>query len=134
MNSFSDEIKSTLHKISAKLDAHRAEVWASWGPHMFGSRINAPHELTAEEVAFLVLLEDKYTNELGEKIFPLVKESLDEWYQGSGQTYRQIRLLCIDIRKLSENKWELVYEDDNIDVVVHTFFSGWEVDYLARTH
>lgn len=113
-----DEIQENLTEIQAHLKTFRENVWYSWGRYLFISNIRNPKELSDEELSFLVLLDEKYKSSLESKVLELVKENLDEWYVEYG-SYKAFWLHSINLSKLQEGIWELVFEDNNIDVVVH---------------
>ncbi|MGH1433026.1 MAG: hypothetical protein ACRBG0_01055 [Lewinella sp.] len=117
---------------SDAIESIRQTTWKNYGNLLFGSRINSFQEFTDFQASFLSLMDEKWV----ELIYPLiqnnVKAEFDDWYEEGG-SYKEIRLQAIDLRELESGMWQLLFEDDNVDVIVHLYMKEWEFDYTVRT-
>ena len=39
----------------------------------------------------------------------------------------------LDIKDLDKEGWQIMFEDDNMDLIVHLYMKGWALDHTART-
>jgi len=127
---FLDQINQRLNSI--ELDSTRSDVWAKYGDLLFGSRIKSKEELTEFQVAFLSLLSDNWNALIVPTINKNVIEEFDSWYEEEG-SYNEIRVHSFNLKNLEQGDWEVTFEDDNIDLVVHMYMKGWDLDHTART-
>jgi len=117
---------------SESIESIRQNVWVNYGEFMFGSDINSIQEMTNLHAAFLHLMDEKWTDIIVPLIQNNVKEEFDIWYEEEG-SYQKINLQSIDLKQLENGNWQIMFEDDNIDLIVHLYMKQWEFDYTART-
>ena len=126
-----------LEEIQRRSESHSIEsirqvVWENYGDLLFGSDINSNQEMSNFQAAFLHLMDEKWTGLLVPLIQNEVKEEFDGWYEEEG-SYKKISLQSIDIKELENGIWQIMFEDDNLDLIVHLYMKNWEFDYTART-
>jgi len=84
------------------------------------------------QAAFLKLFDEKWES----VIFPLVEDKVikefKEFYD-DGRKYQEIILQGISIPEKGSIEWEINFEDESVDPLVHVYMKGWEFDYTALT-
>ncbi|MBK8055966.1 MAG: hypothetical protein IPK35_22530 [Saprospiraceae bacterium] len=128
--SFVEEIKGRSN--SDSLDSIMQTVWENYGEFLFGSNINSIQELTDFQAGFLHLMDEKWTELIPVLIEDQVKPEFDNWYEEEN-SYEQINLQSIDISNIEDGSWQLMFEDDNVDLIVHLYMKEWEFQNVART-
>jgi len=127
---FIEEIERRSH--SESIESIRQEVWKNYSDLMFGSDVNTIEEMTNFQASFLHLMDEKWT----EIFYPLiqnnVKSEFDSWYEEEG-SYEKINMQSIDLNQLKSGTWQLMFEDDNMDLIVHLYMKEWNFDYTTRT-
>lgn len=81
---------------------------------------------------FFLLLEQKLQDGLQEQVERLVNEEFENWYDDEPFD-SPVQLQSVDLDGLESGVWQLLYEDDSEEPIVHVYFKGWEIDYLAVT-
>ena len=127
---FKDEINKILEDY--KTEEIRPEVWDKYGKSLFGSDVKFAFQLRAYQVAFLKLLNIKYEEIIEPLIISKVKSEFDDWYE-EPDSYKTIFINSIDVKSIDNGEWQIMYEDENIDLIVHLYMKEWEFDYTART-
>lgn len=127
---FKKEIEIKLQEID--IQESRINAWENWSEYLFSSKIKKINELTAYQVGFLEVLSQKFDEIIIPLINTKVREELDNWYE-KPNAYNEISINAIDIRDIENEEWQIMFEDDNIDPVVHLYMKGWEFDYTALT-
>jgi hypothetical protein len=127
---FNEDIRLLLE--DKNIDELRAKAWQKYGDFLFGSDINSAKDLTDFQIGFLNLLSDKYLRTIVPLITNNVKSEFDEWYEDRN-SYGKIAINSIDIQSVESGKWQIMFEDDNMDLIVHLYMRQWEFDYTART-
>ena len=127
---FKDEINKIL--VDYKTEEIRPEVWYKYGKSLFGSDVKFAFQLRAYQVAFLKLLNIKYEEIIEPLIISKVKPEFDDWYE-EPDSYKTIFINSIDVKSIENGEWQIMYEDENIDLIVHLYMKEWEFDYTART-
>jgi hypothetical protein len=129
--SFAEEINDKSSSESIALI--KRAVWEKYGELLFASEINSIQELTDVQAGFLQLMDEKWT----ELILPLIQEQVkpefDDWYEEEENSYEEINLQSIDITEIDKGSWQIMFEDEHIDLIVHLYMKEWEFDYVART-
>ena len=117
---------------SESINSIKEEIWENYGDLMFGTDVNTIQEMTNFQTAFLHLMDEKWT----EMVYPLiqnnVKAEFDSWYEEEG-SYQKFNMQSIDLKELESGTWQIMFEDDNMDLIVHLYMKEWEFDYTART-
>ena len=127
---FEEEIKA--RSLSEDMARIKRDVWSSYGDFLFGSDIASIHELTDFQAAFLDLMDEKWNEVLHPLISKNVTEEFDSWYEEGG-SYEKIMMQSLDIKDLDKEGWQIMFEDDNMDLIVHLYMKGWALDHTART-
>ena len=117
---------------SDSIEGIRQDVWENYGDLMFGSDVNTIEEMTNFQAAFLHLMDQKWAEMLYPLIQNNVKAEFDSWYEEE-DSYEKISMQSIDLSQLESGTWQLMFEDDNMDLIVHLYMKQWEFDYTART-
>lgn len=99
---------------------------------LYGSEIQTLNQLTDFQFGFLSLLEKNWDALIVPSINKNVIEEFDSWYEEEG-SYNEILVHSFDLRNLEQGDWEITFEDDNEDLIVHMYMKGWDCDYTART-
>ncbi len=128
--SFTSEIKTRSKSNTIK--ALSISIWQKYGDYLFGSDINSLKELTISQTAFLSIMDEKWKDLILPLVNVNVKAEFDDWYEEGG-SYSQIRLQSIDLSQLESGNWQLMFEDENEDLIVHLYMEEWRFDYTART-
>lgn len=128
--SFVEEIERRSE--SDSIESIRQVTWEKYGDLLFGSAVNSFQEFTDFQAAFLSLMDTKWTALLVPLINNHVKEEFDNWYEEEG-SYHEINMQSIDLRELKSGAWQIMFEDDNMDLIVHLYMKEWQFDYTART-
>jgi len=127
---FKEEIQSIVNRNNT--EELRTKVWAKYGEFLFGSDIEDRNELSEYQVGFLSLLSEKYIKLIVPLITDKVKPEFDEWYE-EANSYSKISINSIDVQSIDDGEWQIMFEDDNMDLIVHLYMKEWEFDYTART-
>lgn len=81
---------------------------------------------------FLSLLREKMKGDFLSKMHQSVKAEFAEWYDEDSFD-EEISLQSFDLDDLDQGQWQLMFEDDSEDPLVHVYFDGWKIDYLVVT-
>jgi len=127
---FVEEIQSRSE--SDSIDSIRQITWENYGDLLFGSDINSKQEMSDFQAAFLHLMDEKWTEIFVPLIQKEIKEEFESWYEEEG-LYKKISLQSIDIKDLKNGNWQIMFEDDNMDLIVHLYMKEWKFAYTART-
>lgn len=127
---FKEDIQALLGAQS--IQDLKSKAWAKYGDYLFGSDINSANELSEFQIGFLNLLSDKYLRTIVPLITNHVKSEFDEWYD-EPNSYGKIAINSIDIQSIESGEWQIMFEDDNMDLIVHLYMKEWEFDYTAKT-
>jgi len=114
------------------VDKLKLNIWVRWSEFLFGSNIEKVEQLSDYQIAFLSILNEVYNDIIQPIILNQVTEEFNSWYEGS-DSYDKIMLHSIDISKIETGEWQLTFEDDNIDPIVHLYLNEWNFDYTALT-
>jgi len=117
---------------SESIEGIRHDVWENYGELMFGSDVNTIQEMTNFQAGFLHLMDQKWTETFYPIIQKNVKAEFDSWYEEEG-SYEKINMQSIDLKQLESGTSQLMFEDDNMDLIVHLYMKEWKFDYTART-
>lgn len=128
--SFKEDIQALLETKS--IEELKSKAWTKYGDFLFGSDINSSNELSEFQIIFLNLLSEKYLRTIVPLIINQVKSEFDEWYD-EPNNHGKISINSIDIRSVASGEWQIMFEDDNMDLIVHMYMKEWELDYTART-
>lgn len=99
---------------------------------MFGTYVNLKEEMTDFQAAFLHLMDEKWAEILYPLIQKNVREEFDGWYEEEG-SYQEISMQSIDLKNLKQGSWQIMFEDDNMELIVHLYMKEWNFDHTART-
>lgn len=110
----------------------RLNVWDFHGDFMFGSDIDSIQEMSNLQAAFLHLMDEKWLDLMIPLIQNEVKTEFDNWHEEEG-SYKEIIQQSIDLTNLEDGKWQILFEDDNMDLIVHLHMKEWEFDHTTRT-
>lgn len=127
---FKEEIQRRSESDSIK--SIRQSTWENYGEFLFISDINSINELDDFQAAFLHLMDEKWTELIAPLIKNNVKPEFDSWYEEEG-SYQKISMQSIGIKQLEIGNWQIMFEDNNVDLIVHLYMKQWEFDYTART-
>lgn len=124
---FVDEI------LTSNCDSISRDVVAKWTSYLEITNENvAARGLDELQRKFFYLLEQKMEHGLSKEVEDAVLNELKDWYD-TDSLEDPIRLQAVDLDDIHKGIWQLLYEDDSEDPLVHVYFKGWEIDYLAVT-
>jgi len=84
------------------------------------------------QAAFLKLLNDKWEGNLWPKLKNNVELEYSNYFD-DGHILRGVTLQGIEIPKEGTEQWELNFEEESEDPLVHVYMKGWDFDYTALT-
>jgi hypothetical protein len=129
---FCSQIKNTEGIVKENLHTLRKELFKKWGQYLFVNNIEHEEQLTTYQVAFLKLLDECMASQILPQIHPLIKKVFEDFYE---EEQNDIKIILNAIRMPEENlsEWELMFEDETIDPIVHAYMDGWKLNYTALT-
>lgn len=84
------------------------------------------------QAAFLKLFDEKWESE----IYPMIEEKvINEFkdFYDDGRIHQEIILQGLSIPEKDSVEWEINFEDETVDSLVHVYMKCWEFDYTALT-
>ena len=70
------------------------------------------------------------------EIYPQVKDKvIDELkaHYADGRTHQEVILQGLCIPGKDSDEWEINFEDETVEPLVHVYMKGWKFDYTALT-
>lgn len=107
------------------------EAYEQWKNFLFLNEINSFDQLNLTQKEFLKSLSQKYNGKWEAEILLKVKEEFLEFYEGE-QTFG-IKIQALDLDGLDTKNWQMLFEDESEDPLVHVYFNNWNIDFLAMT-
>lgn len=105
-------------------------AYSHWKEYLFIDEIEKFEELTATQEEFLVTLSLKYQGAWKEEILKKVSQEFFEFYEEEQQA-EGIKIQALDLEGLESGTWQMMFEDEEEDHLVHVYFKDWEIDYVV---
>ncbi len=107
-------------------------IWSKWGECLKVSGFETVEHLSDIQLAFLSMLSEKYEMLIQPLVTQYVKPEFEDWYEEEVEP-EVIIINAFNLNDLKNGTWEIAYEDDQEDLIVHLIMKNWEFDYTSRT-
>lgn len=111
---------------------HQQEAFQQWKDYLFLNDISQLKELSSTQKEFLVSLSQRYDGAWKEDVLTKVAQEFFEFYEEKERA-EGIKIQALDLDGLEIGNWQMLFEDNTEDPLVHVYFKGWEIDYLTIT-
>lgn len=118
--------------ISHERSEMQALVWSKWGECLKVSGFETVEHLSDFQLGFLSMLSEKYEKVIQPLVIQYVKPEFEEWYEEVVEP-EVIIINAFNLHDLKNGIWEIAYEDDQEDLIVHLIMKNWEFEYTTRT-
>jgi hypothetical protein len=132
MSSFIQEIKNMEASINSNFHALRKTLFEKWGQYLFVNDIEKEEQLTTHQVAFLKLIDERLVSQIFPQTYQAVKKKFEDFYDEE-QPGIKIILHGIELPLENSSEWQLTFEDETIDPIIHVYMTEWELNYTALT-